>query len=160
MSRQRAEKRAYTSVLGRLRGGLTSKISKGFRTRCGGESVRSTSSRTASRLHPDLRGGLQFNRCRTAHRAPPRRSAQGTASGRGVGRCRFWVSLLLQGILTIITPCLNQKVPEHLKYCRYRHRNRFEPMFNKLKQQRSIATSQDKTVFSFESLPILATSRL
>lgn len=53
---------------------------------------------------------------------------------------RFWESLLTPGILPIIPPRSNRKVPEHPDYRRYRDRNRVERMFGKLKQQRRIAT--------------------
>ena len=72
----------------------------------------------------------------------------------------FWESLLIQGILPIIPPRSNRKVPEHPDYRRYRDRNRVERMFGKLKQQRRIATRYDKTVLSFESFLNLAAARL
>jgi transposase len=52
---------------------------------------------------------------------------------------RFRESLLIRGILPIIPPRSNRKVPEHPDYRRYRDRNRVERMFGKLKQQRRIA---------------------
>ena len=73
---------------------------------------------------------------------------------------RFRESLLMQGILPIIPPRSNRKVPEHPDYRRYRDRNRVERMFGKLKQQRRIATRYDKTVLSFESFLNLAAVRL
>jgi transposase len=73
---------------------------------------------------------------------------------------RFRESLLIQGILPIIPPRSNRKVPEHPDYRRYRDRNRVERMFGKLKQQRRIATRYDKTVLSFESFLNLAATRL
>ena len=69
---------------------------------------------------------------------------------------RFRESLLLRGILPIIPPRSNRKVPEHPDYRRYRDRNRIERMFAKLKQQRRIATRYDKTILSFESFLNLA----
>jgi hypothetical protein len=63
-------------------------------------------------------------------------------------------SLLIRGILPIIPPRSNRKVPEHPDYRRYRDRNRVERMFGKLKQQRRIATRYDKTILSFESFSI------
>jgi transposase len=69
---------------------------------------------------------------------------------------RFRESLLIRGILPIITPRSNRKVPEHPDYRRYR----VERMFGKLKQQRRIATRYAKTVLSFESFLNLAAARL
>lgn len=73
---------------------------------------------------------------------------------------RFRESLLIQGILPIIPPRSNRKVPNHPDYRRYKDRNRIERMFGKLKQQRRIATRYDKSVLSFESFLNLAAVRL
>src|SRR3546814_5767395 len=73
---------------------------------------------------------------------------------------RFRESLLTRGILPIIPPRSNRKVPEHPDYRRYKDRNRVERMFGKLKQQRRIATRYDKTLLSFESFLNLAATRL
>ncbi len=73
---------------------------------------------------------------------------------------RFRETLLIRGILPIIPPKSNRKVPEHPDYRRDRDRNRVERMFGKLKQQRRIATRYDKTAFSFESFLNLAAARL
>lgn len=73
---------------------------------------------------------------------------------------RFRDSLLVRGILPIIPPRSNRKVPEHPDYRRYRDRNRVGQMFGKLKQQRRIATRYDKTLLSFESFLNLAATRL
>jgi transposase len=73
---------------------------------------------------------------------------------------RFRENLLMRGILPIIPPRSNRKVPEHPDYRRYKDRNRVERMFGKLKQQRRIATRYDKTVLSFESFLNLAAVRL
>jgi transposase len=73
---------------------------------------------------------------------------------------RFRENLLMRGILPIIPPRSNRKVPVHPDYRRYKDRNRVERMFGKLKQQRRIATRYDKTVLSFESFLNLAASRL
>ena len=73
---------------------------------------------------------------------------------------RFRESLLIRGILPIIPPRSNRKLPEHRDYRRYRDRNRVERMFGKLKQQRRIVTRYDKTVLSFESYLYLAATRL
>ena len=73
---------------------------------------------------------------------------------------RFRESLLIRGILPIIPPRSNRKVPDHPDYRRYRDRNRVERMFGKLKQQRRIATRYDKTALSFESFLNLAATRL
>ena len=79
---------------------------------------------------------------------------------KGYDSDRFRESLLLHGILPIIPPKANRKVPEHPDYRRYRDRNRVERMFNKLKQSRRIATRYDKTALSFESFLNLASARL
>src|SRR3546814_1129028 len=73
---------------------------------------------------------------------------------------RFRENLLLRGILPVIPPRTNRKVPAHPDYRRYKDRNRIERMFGKLKQQRRIATRYDKTVLSFESFLNLAAARL
>ena len=73
---------------------------------------------------------------------------------------RFRESLLVRGILPIIPPRANRKVPEHPDYRRYKDRNRVERLFSKLKQQRRIATRYDKTLLSFESFLNLAAVRL
>ena len=73
---------------------------------------------------------------------------------------RFRDSLLVRGILPIIPPRSNRKVPEHPDYRRYKDRNRVERMFGKLKQQRRIATRYDKTILSFERFLNLAATRL
>ncbi len=69
---------------------------------------------------------------------------------------RFRESLLIRGILPIISPRSNRRVPEHPDYRRYRDGNRDERMFGKLKQQRRIATRYDKTTLSFESFHHIA----
>ncbi|AKQ41597.1 transposase [Aurantiacibacter atlanticus] len=73
---------------------------------------------------------------------------------------RFRESLLIRGILPIIPPRSNRKVPAHPDYRRYKDRNRIERMFNKLKQSRRIATRYDKTALSFASFLNLASIRL
>lgn len=72
----------------------------------------------------------------------------------------FRESLLMRGILPIIPPRSNRKVPEHPDYRRYKDRNRIERMFAHLKNQRRIATRYDKTILSFESFLNLAAARL
>ena len=79
---------------------------------------------------------------------------------KGYGGDRFRESLLIRGILPIIPPRSNRKVPGHPDYRRYRDRNRVERMSGKLKQQSRIATRCDKTVPSFESFLNLAATRL
>ena len=79
---------------------------------------------------------------------------------KGYAGDRFRESQLIRGILPIIPPRSNRKVPEHPDYRRYRDRNRAECMFGKLKQQRRIATRYDKTVISFERFLNLAATRL
>ncbi len=73
---------------------------------------------------------------------------------------RFRKSLLIRGILRIIAPRSNRKVPRHPDYRRYRDRNRVEGIFGNLKQQRRIATRYEKTVLWFESFLKLAAARL
>ena len=72
----------------------------------------------------------------------------------------FRENLLMRGILPIIPPRSNRKVPVQPDYGRCKDRNRIERMFGKLKQQRRIATRYDKTVLSFESFLNLAAARL
>jgi transposase len=69
-------------------------------------------------------------------------------------------TLLMHGILPIIPPRANRRVPEHPDYRRYRDRNRIERMFGILKQQRRVATRYDKTAQSFASFLNLAAIRL
>ena len=69
---------------------------------------------------------------------------------------RFRESLLVRGILPIIPPRSNRKVPEHPDYRRYKDRNRVERMFSKLKQQRRIATRYDKLATRFNAFLHLA----
>lgn len=66
----------------------------------------------------------------------------------------------MRGILPIIPPRSNRKLPQHPDYRRYKYRNRVERMFGKLRQQRRIATRYDKTVLSFESFLNPAAARL
>jgi transposase len=73
---------------------------------------------------------------------------------------RFRDSLLVRGILLIIPPRSNRKVPEHPDYRRYKDRNGVERMFGKLKLQRRIATRYDKIILSLESFLNLAATRL
>ena len=73
---------------------------------------------------------------------------------------RFRESLLIRGILPIIPPRSNRKVPEHPDYRRYRDRNRVERMFGKPKQQRRIATRYDRCPKVFLSAVILAATVL
>ena len=73
---------------------------------------------------------------------------------------RFRESLLVRGVLPIIPPCSNRKVPDHHDYGRCRDRNRFERIFGKLRQQRRIATGHDKADISFESFLNLIATRL
>jgi transposase len=58
---------------------------------------------------------------------------------------------LVRGILPIIPPRSDLKVPAHPDYRRYKDRNRVEVMFGKLKQPRRIATRYDKAILSCES---------
>jgi transposase len=90
----------------------------------------------------------------------PVTTPKGLLADKGYDGGRFRESLLIRGILPIIPPRSNRKVPEHPDYRRYRDRNRVERMFGKLKQQRRIATRYDKTILSFESFLNLAATRL
>lgn len=92
--------------------------------------------------------------------ALPIRTPKALLADKGYDSDRFRESLLMHGILPIIPPKANRKVPEHPDYRRYRDRNRVERMFNKLKQSRRIATRYDKTALSFESFLNLASARL
>jgi transposase len=58
-------------------------------------------------------------------------------------------SLLIHGILPVIPPRSNRSQPIACNVLRYRHRNRIERMFNRLKPFRRIATRYDKTATSF-----------
>ena len=62
---------------------------------------------------------------------------------------RFREKLLMRGILPIIPPRSNRKVPVHPDYRRYKDRNRIERMFGKLKQQRRIATRFYRNIKNF-----------
>lgn len=66
--------------------------------------------------------------------------------------------MLMRGILPIIPPRSNRKLPEHPDYRRYKDRNRVERMFGELKEQRRIATRYDKTILPFECFLNLATT--
>lgn len=92
--------------------------------------------------------------------AIPATSPKALLADKGYDGDRFRESLLLRGILPIIPPRSNRKVPEHPNYRRYKDRNRVERMFGKLKQQRRIATRYDKTILSFASFINLAAARL
>ena len=69
---------------------------------------------------------------------------------------RFRDSLLVRGILPIIPPRSNRKVPEHPDYRRYRDRNRVERMWCRLKDFRRIATRYDKLARNYLSAVLLA----
>ena len=92
--------------------------------------------------------------------AIPVATTKALLADKGYDGDRFRESLLVRGILPIIPPRSNRKVPEHPDYRRYKDRNRVERMFGKLKQQRRIATRYDKTLLSFESFLNLAATRL
>ena len=92
--------------------------------------------------------------------AIPVTTPKGLLADKGYDGDRFRESLLVRGILPIIPPRSNRKVPEHPDYRRYRDRNRIERLFNKLKQARRIATRYDKTALSFASFLNLASVRL
>jgi len=76
----------------------------------------------------------------------PLPTPKGLLADKGYDGDRFRENLLMRGILPVIPPRSNRKVPAHPDYRRYKDRNRVERMFGKLKQQRRIATRYDKTV--------------
>jgi transposase len=92
--------------------------------------------------------------------AIPLTTPKALLAAKGYDGDRFRESLLIRGILPIIPPRSNRKVPEHPDYRRYHDRNRVERMFGRLKQQRRIATRYDKTLLSLESFVNLAATRL
>ncbi len=69
-------------------------------------------------------------------------------------------ALLLQGILPVIPPKSNRKLPAKCDYRAYKDRNRIERMFNRLKQFRRIATRYDKTAKSYLGFLCLAAARI
>nr|WP_244517804.1 transposase [Ancylobacter rudongensis] len=70
------------------------------------------------------------------------------------------VSLLLQGILPVISPKANRRDAIACDFRAYKDRNRVERMFNKLKQFRRIATRYDKTAVSLLGFLVLAAAKL
>ena len=68
--------------------------------------------------------------------------------------------LLLSGVLPVIPPKANRRVPAVCDCQAYRARNRIERMFNRLKQFRRIATRYDKTAKSFLAFLYLAAARI
>ena len=66
----------------------------------------------------------------------------------------------MHGILPIIPPRANRRLPEHPDERRQCHRNRIERLFGNLQRQRRIATRSDNTAQSFASLLNLAAIRL
>lgn len=147
-SRQQAEKGACANALGRSRGGFTCKV----HARCDNQ---------GRPLGFVLTGGEASDYTAAEPlMAIPITKPKALLADKGYDGDRFRESLLIRGILPIIPPRSNRKVPEHPDYRRYRDRNRIERMFAKLKQQRRIATRYDKTVLSFESFLNLAAARL
>jgi transposase len=69
-------------------------------------------------------------------------------------------ALLFHGILPVIPPKSNRRIPAKCDYRAYKDRNRIERMFNRLKQFRRIATRYDKTAKSFLGFLCLAAVRL
>src|SRR5690606_6483961 len=139
---------ACANALGRSRGGFTSKI-------------HARSDNQGRPLGFILTGGeasdyIAAEPLMTIPVATPK----ALLADKGYDGDRFRESLLIRGILPIIPPRSNRKVPEHPDYRRYKDRNRIERMFGKLKQQRRIATRYDKTILSFESFLNLAAVRL
>jgi transposase len=123
MSRLRAE-RGGANALGRSRGGFTCKI----HARCDNQGLP---------LGFILTGGeaSDYTAAEPLMEIPVT-TPKGLLADKGYDGGRFRESLLIRGILPIIPPRSNRKVPEHPDYRRYRDRNRVERMFGKLKQQR------------------------
>lgn len=69
---------------------------------------------------------------------------------------RFRESLTIRGILPIILPRSNHKVPELPDCLRYKVRNSIDRMFGKLDQRRRFVTRYEETVPSLESFLNLA----
>lgn len=69
-------------------------------------------------------------------------------------------SKVMHGILPVIPPKANRKVPVACDFEAYNNNNRIERMFNRLKQFRRIATRYDKTALSFVSFLCLAAAKL
>ena len=139
---------ACANALGRSRGGFTSKI----HARCDNQGLP---------VGFILTGGEASDYTAAEPlMAIPVATPKALLADKGYDGNRFRDSLLVRGILPIIPPRSNRKVPEHPDYRRYRDRNRVERMFGKLKQQRRIATRYDKTLLSFESFLNLAATRL
>lgn len=65
----------------------------------------------------------------------------------------------MHNILPVIPPKANRREPAPCGYRRYRDRNQFERLFNRLKQFRRIATRYDKTASSFLGFLCLAAVR-
>ena len=148
MFRQWAERGACLQAFGRSRSGFTGKVHARYDNQglpigfilTGGEASDYTAAEPLMEI--------------------PIAAPKALLADKGYDGGRFRESLLIRGILPIIPPRSNRKVPEHPDYRRYRDRNRVERMFGKLKQQRRIATRYDKTVLSFESFLNLAATRL
>nr|WP_244884873.1 IS5 family transposase [Croceicoccus mobilis] len=139
---------ARANALGRSRGGFTSKI-------------HDRSDNQGRPLGFILTGGEASDyTAAEPFMTIPVTTPKALLADKGYDGDRFRESLLIRGVLPIIPPRSNRKVPEHPDYRRYRDRNRIERMFGKLKQQRRIATRYDKTVLSFESFLNLAAERL
>ncbi|HMN52570.1 MAG TPA: IS5 family transposase [Sphingopyxis sp.] len=139
---------ACANALGRSRGGFTSKI----HARCDNQGLP---------VGFILTGGEASDYTAAEPlMAIPVATPKALLADKGYDGDRFRESLLVRGILPIIPPRSNRKVPEHPDYRRYKDRNRVERMFGKLKQQRRIATRYDKTILSFESFLNLAAARL
>ncbi|MDE0877095.1 MAG: IS5 family transposase [Sphingomonas bacterium] len=139
---------ALAQAFGRSRGGFTSKI----HARCDNQGLP---------VGFILTGGEASDYTAADDlMALPLPKPKGLLADKGYDSNGFRESLLMRGILPIIPPRSNRKLPEHPDYRRYKDRNRVERMFGKLKQQRRIATRYDKTVLSFESFLNLAAARL
>jgi hypothetical protein len=77
---------------------------------------------------------LRLSNSRSGSRHIPVATPKALLADKGDDGDRFRESLLVRGILPIIPPRSNRKVPEHPDYRRYKDRNRIERLFNKLKR--------------------------
>ncbi|MCO4090640.1 MAG: transposase [Sphingorhabdus sp.] len=68
--------------------------------------------------------------------ALPLPTPKGLLADKGYDGDRFRENLLMRGILSVIPPRSNRKIPEHPEYRCYNDRSRVERMLAKLKQHR------------------------
>lgn len=79
---------------------------------------------------------------------------------KGYDADRIRALLRNNGVEAVIPPKSNRKTQVACDYHAYKDRNRIERMFNRIKQNRRIATRYDKTCKSFEAFLILAAVKL